>query len=152
MRTITEIRHIGLVVYDLKKSMNFWCKKLGFKIYKQLEEEGSFIDALIGYKNVKLTTVKISDKKGNIIELLHFKNAPNKKINLQWRGNTYSKGFTHLALKVKNIDHLYKSLRKKGIKFNSEPKISSDGKAKVTYCRTPEGVFLELVQITDENW
>ena len=66
--------------------MNFWCKKLGFKIYKQLEEEGSFIDALIGYKNVKLTTVKISDKKGNIIELLHFKNAPNKKINSQWRG------------------------------------------------------------------
>ena len=151
MKTITEIRHIGLVVYDLKKSMNFWCKKLGFKIYKQLEEEGSFIDALIGYKNVKLTTVKISDKKGNIIELLYFKNAPNKKINLQWRGNTYSKGFTHLALKVKNIDHLYKSLRKKGIKFNSEPIISNDRKAKVTYCRTPEGVFLELVQIINEN-
>ena len=151
MITNTEIRHIGLVVHDLKKSMNFWCKILGFKIYKRSIEEGSFIDALIGYKKVRLTTVKISDKKGNLIELLYFKNPPNKKINPQWKGNTYSKGFTHLALKVQNIDNLYKSLRKKGIKFNTKPIISSDGKAKVTYCKTPEGVFLELVQTTNEN-
>ena len=151
MKTITEIRHIGLVVYTLKKSMNFWCKKLGFKIYRRLEEEGPVIDAIIGYKNVKLTTVKISDQKGNLIELLYFKNPPNKKIKLQWKGNTYSRGFTHLALKVQNIDRLYKTLRKKGIKFNSEPRISNDGKVKLTYCRTPEGVFLELVQIINEN-
>ena len=151
MRTNTEIRHIGLVVPNLKKSMNFWCKKLGFKIYRRLEEEGPVIDAIIGYKNVKLTTVKISDQKGNLIELLYFKNPPNKKIKLQWKGNTYSRGFTHLALKVQNIDRLYKTLRKKGIKFNSEPRISNDGKVKLTYCRTPEGVFLELVQIINEN-
>ena len=151
MNMSAEIRHIGLVVHDLKKSVNFWCKQLGFKIYKQLEEEGPFVDALIGYKNVKLKTVKISDQKGNLIELLYFKNPPNKKKHLKWKGAAYSRGFTHLALKVKNIESLYKSLRKKGIKFNSEPKISNDGKAKVTYCRTPEGVFLELVQIRNEN-
>ena len=151
MRTNTKIRHIGLVVPNLKKSINFWCKKLGFKIYRRLEEKGPAIDAIIGYKNVKLTTVKISDQEGNLIELLYFKNAPTKKINLKWKGNTYSKGFTHLALTVQNIDSLYKELKKKGIKFNSKPRISNDGKAKVTYCRTPEGVFLELVQITNEN-
>ena len=127
MRTNTKIRHIGLVVPNLKKSINFWCKKLGFKIYRRLEEKGPAIDAIIGYKNVKLTTVKISDQEGNLIELLYFKNAPNKKINLKWKGNTYSKGFTHLALTVQNIDSLYKGLKKKGIKFNSEPRISNDG-------------------------
>ena len=40
MRTNTKIRHIGLVVPNLKKSINFWCKKLGFKIYRRLEERG----------------------------------------------------------------------------------------------------------------
>ena len=70
---------------------------------------------------------------------------------LKWKGNTFSKGFTHLALTVQNIDSLYKGLKKKGIKFNSKPRISNDGKAKVTYCRTPEGEFLELVQIKNEN-
>ena len=151
MKMSTKIRHIGLVVPNLKKSLNFWCKKLGFKIFKKLEEEGPVIDAIIGYKNVKLKTVKISDKNGNLIELLYFKNPPIEKKKLKWKGNTFSKGFTHLALKVQNIDRLYKNLRKNGIKFNSEPKISNDGKAKLTYCRTPEGVFLELVQIKNEN-
>ena len=68
MRTNTKIRHIGLVVPNLKKSINFWCKKLGFKIYRRLEEKGPAIDAIIGYKNVKLTTVKISDKKARSVQ------------------------------------------------------------------------------------
>ena len=151
MKMSAKIRHIGLVVPNLKKSLDFWCKKLGFKIFKKLEEKGPVIDAIIGYKNVKLKTVKISDKNGNLIELLYFKNPPIEKKKLKWKGNTFSKGFTHLALKVQNIDRLYKNLRKNGIKFNSEPKISNDGKAKLTYRRTPEGVFLELVQIKNEN-
>ena len=123
MKMNTKIRHIGLVVPNLKKSLDFWCKKLGFKIFKKLEEKGPVIDAIIGYKNVKLKTVKISDKNGNLIELLYFKNPPIEKKKLKWKGNTFSKGFTHLALKVQNIDNLYKSLRKEGIKFNTKPGI-----------------------------
>ena len=30
--------------------------------------------------------------------------------------------------------------------FNSKPKLSEDGKVVMTYCKTPEGAFLELVQ------
>ena len=30
--------------------------------------------------------------------------------------------------------------------FNSEPVISADGKVLITYCKTPEGSYLELVQ------
>ena len=35
---------------------------------------------------------------------------------------------------------------KKKIKFNSEPLFSKDGNVKMTYCKTPEGAFLELVE------
>ena len=37
-----------------------------------------------------------------------------------------------------------KNLKK--IEFNSKPLLSKDGKVKMTYCKTPEGAFLELVQ------
>ena len=54
MKTNIKVRHIGLVSPNLKKSINFWCNELGFKIKKRMKEEGSTIDSLIGYKNVNL--------------------------------------------------------------------------------------------------
>jgi len=145
MKTNIKIRHIGLVCPNLKKSMNFWCKELGFKVQRRMKEEGPIIDSIIGYNNVKLEIVKIADQNGNLLELLHFKNAPREN-KVQWKGKTYSNGFTHLALTVKNIDHIYNNLKKNKIKFNCKPQLSKDGKVKLTYCKTHEGVFLELVE------
>jgi hypothetical protein len=55
-------------------------------------------------------------------------------------------GYTHISLTVKNINYLYKNLKKNKIIFNSAPKISADGKVIMTYCKTPEGAYLELVE------
>ena len=137
------IRHTGLVTNNLKKSLIFWTKYLKFKIHKVMDEDGDLIDQIMLYKNVKLKTIKLKDKKNNLLELLYFKNKPKIKIN---KIKPYSDGFTHISITVKNIDSLYKSLSKKKIKFNSKPKISSDGNVIMTYCKTPEGAYLELVQ------
>ena len=77
------------------------------------------------------------------LELLHFKNSPKIKNKII---KPYSKGFTHISITVKNIVGIYKMLKKKNIKFNSKPEKSLDGNVLMTYCRTPEGAFLELVQ------
>ena len=95
------------------------------------------------YKDVKVKTVKLRDTSGLLIELLSFKNSPRIKQN---KIKPYSNGITHISLTVKNINILYKFLIKKKIKFNSEPRVSADGKVIMTYCKTPEGAFLELVQ------
>ena len=58
----------------------------------------------------------------------------------------YTLGYTHISITVKNIDSMYQNLKKKKIKFNSRPQITSDKKHKMTYCKTPEGAFLELVE------
>jgi 16S rRNA (guanine527-N7)-methyltransferase len=50
---ITEIRHTGIVVQDLKKVLNFFTKLLRFKIKKKMNEKGSYIDNILGLKNVK---------------------------------------------------------------------------------------------------
>ena len=137
------IRHTGLVTNNIKKSLLFWTKYLSFKIHKEMDEDGDLIDKIMLYKDAKLKTIKLKDNNHNLLELLYFKNKPKIRIN---KIKPYSNGFTHISITVKNINSLYKSLIRKKIKFNSKPKISSDGNVIMTYCKTPEGAYLELVQ------
>ncbi len=138
-----KIRHTGLVTKNLKKSLFFWNKVLNFKIKKRAIESGVLIDKIMEYKSAKVETVKLSDASGMLLELLYFINAPKKK---ESRIKPYSNGFTHISLTVKDINKIYKKLRKLKIKFNSKPSKSSDGNVLMTYCKTPEGAYLELVE------
>lgn len=138
-----KIRHTGIVTNNIKKSLLFWTKYLKFKIHKRANENGNLIDRIMLYKDVEVETIKLKDSSGLLIELLSFKNAPKIKKN---KIKPYSNGITHISLTVKNIKKLYKNLKKKNIKFNSNPRISADGKVIMTYCKTPEGAFIELVQ------
>tara|TARA_B110001450_G_scaffold249877_1_gene267804 strand:- start:95 stop:526 length:432 start_codon:yes stop_codon:yes gene_type:complete len=138
-----KIRHAGLVTNDLKKSLKFWTKYLKFKIKKKLDEDGDLIDKIMLYQNVKVKTYKLADNNNMLLELLYFKNSPKIKNN---KIMPYTNGFTHISVTVKNLNNLYKFLKKNKIKFNSKPQVSIDGNVLMTYCRTPEGAFLELVE------
>jgi len=138
-----KIRHTGLVTNDLKKSLKFWTKFLKFKIKKEMDEDGDLIDKIMLYQNVKVKTHKLVDNNNMLLELLYFKNSPKIKNN---KIKPYTNGFTHISVTVKNLNNLYKFLKKNKIKFNSKPQVSIDGNVLMTYCRTPEGAFLELVE------
>ena len=141
---MVAIRHTGIVTQNLKKSLFFWKKIIGFKLYKLDVESSSHLDEIFGYKNVKVKTIKLKDNKQNKIELLYFYNAPKIKKDLI---KPYNIGITHISITVENIKKLQKILIKNKVKFNAPPKKSADGKVLMTYCRTPEGYYLELVQI-----
>ena len=138
-----KIRHAGLVTYNLSKSLMFWKKKLKFKIKNRAIEGGDLIDKIMEYKSAEVETLKLSDTKGALLELLYFKNPPLKKKKII---KPYSNGFTHISITVRDIKKTYKSLKNMNIKFNSKPLESADGKVLMTYCKTPEGAYLELVQ------
>ena len=142
-----NLRHIGIVVHNLDENIYFWTNIMGFKIEKQMKEIGENIDKITGLKNVKLTTIKLSDKQSNLIELLKFHSHPDKK---QWPGKPYSTGITHIAFTVKDINSMIKQLNRRGYMNNLEPQISTDGKVKVLYAKGPEGLILELVEILNE--
>tara|TARA_B100000780_G_scaffold21785_1_gene14020 strand:- start:1258 stop:1533 length:276 start_codon:yes stop_codon:yes gene_type:complete len=74
-----NIRHTGIVTNDLKKSLIFWQKIIGFKIVNSLVEKGDLLDKVLGYKNVNVRTIKLKDTKNNLIELLYFINSPSVK-------------------------------------------------------------------------
>ena len=141
---ITNIRHTGLVVADLASALRFWCDLLGFRVSKQMEESGPHIDAMMGLKNVQVTTVKLAAPDGNLIELLHFSSHLHKP---SWEGTPHSTGLTHIALTVTDLEATWRRLTVAGITFNAPPQNSPDGYAKVTYCRGPEGLLLELVEM-----
>ena len=141
---IKQIRHTGLVVADLELALSFWRDLLGFNIEKQMDESGPHIDTMMGLKNVEVKTVKLSAPEGGVIELLHFKSHPDANA---WRGKPYTTGFTHIALTVKNIDECFKVLSNHGVDFPAVPQLSPDGKVKVIYCKGPEGLLLELVEV-----
>lgn len=141
---IKDIRHTGIVVADLEASLYFYRDLLGFQVAKQMEEAGDYIDKISGLKNVKVTTVKLAADDGNLIELLHYHSHPrkagdNKEICLI--------GVSHVAFTVEDLDAEYQRLTKAGVQFNSPPQFSPDGYAKVTFCRAPDGVLIELVEL-----
>ena len=140
---MVKIRHTGIVTSNLKKSLWFWKDQLNFKIKKKANEKGEAIDKVLGYKNVRVKTLKLEDKNKNLIELLFFLNSPRIKKNKIF---PYSVGITHISVTVTKLESLYRKLIKKKVKFNSKPKISADRKVLMTYCKTPEGCYLELVE------
>lgn len=138
-----SIRHIGLVVADFEAAIRFWCETMGFSISRQMKESGVHIDKMMSLNNVEVTTAKLTDPNGNLLELLHFTSHPDRN---DWIGKPYSTGLTHIALTVDNIDLMYERLQGRELFFLAAPQMSPDGRVKVTYARGPEGIILELVE------
>ena len=144
MKILKNIRHIGIVTENLKKSLWFYEKVLGFKKKVSMVEYGKITDRLTNLKKTVINTVKLKSPKSEVmIELLEFKkkNKDNKK-----NYNISRSGTSHFAITINNIDRNYKSLRKKGISFVCKPLFSNDKKVKLTFCRAPEGTLIEMVE------
>ncbi|GAG92784.1 unnamed protein product, partial [marine sediment metagenome] len=73
-----NIRHFGIVVSDIEKSLKFYRDLLGFQIKTDVLEKGSFIDAILGLEDIKVRTIKMSADDGNLVELLWYKSHPRK--------------------------------------------------------------------------
>ena len=138
------IRHIGIVVSDLEKSLHFYRNLLGLKVQMDMLEQGKFIDSISNLKNVKVRTIKMSADDGNLVELLWYKSHPRKPGGEK---EICKIGVSHVAFTVEDIDYEYKRLKEKGVKFHCPPQISPDNKAKVAFCHDPEGNHRELVEI-----
>jgi catechol 2,3-dioxygenase-like lactoylglutathione lyase family enzyme len=131
------------VVNDLEKTRDFWINTLGFKFHIEAKEESPYIDELLAIKDPSLTTVKLIDSKGFIIELLKFDNY---QVVNSWSGDLKTTGLTHIALTVDNLDELVEILRKLDYQTLSEIKTSPNKKVKVVFVKGPESIILELVQ------
>jgi catechol 2,3-dioxygenase-like lactoylglutathione lyase family enzyme len=134
---------VGIVVNDLGKNKDFWMNSLGFQIHVEALEQSPYIDELLAIKDPNLTTVKLIDSKGFVIELLKFDNY---QVEESWSGDLKTTGLTHIALTVDDIEELVGNLKKLNYQLLSEIKMSPNGKVKVVFIKGPEGLMLELVE------
>jgi catechol 2,3-dioxygenase-like lactoylglutathione lyase family enzyme len=134
---------VGIVVHDLAKSKDFWMNALGFQLHVEALEQSPYIDELLAIKDPNLTTVKLIDSKGFIIELLKFDNY---QVEKSWSGDLKTTGLTHIALTIDNVEELVENLKKLNYQLLSEIKVSPNGKVKVVFVKGPEGLMLELVE------
>lgn len=140
---IKNIRHTGIVVVDMEASLNFYRDLFGFKVVKQQNETGGFIDKILGLSGVKVTTVKMVASRGQMIELLKYDAPPSKNVPRK----ICEIGISHIAFTVDDLNKQYARLQNEGVQFVSSPRLSPDGIAKVAFCRAPEGTFVELVEV-----
>lgn len=137
-----NLRHVGLIVKDLEKSLKIYRDILNFEPKVDQLEQGKFFEIFTGIDNVKARTVKCFANDESCIELIEFYSlTPKKRLKVL---NSY--GFNHIALNVDDIYDLEKKLIKERVRFISAPTINPEKKAIVAFCKDFEGNLLELVQ------
>lgn len=138
------VRHFGIVVSNLQKSLEFYKDLLGLKVKIQAVEFGNYIDQLNGKPAILVTTVKMSADDGpTLIELLKFERP---EIKSEKATGPFKIGPTHIAFTVENLEKIYKKFSANGVHFNCPPIIPPNSKAKVTFCKDPDGTLIELVE------
>jgi len=142
------LRHVGITVSNIDRSLKFYRDLLGLQISREMNEAGEYIDNFSGLKNVRVHTVKMKFQPSNdiMLELLCYSSHP-EPAEPNLNNSITQIGCSHFALTIENLDLLYTKLIKNNIHVMCEPQISPDGKAKLTFCRDPDGTLIELVEM-----
>ena len=141
---IKAVRHTGIVVRYLEKSVEFY-RALGFVENKRDIEEGIFIDTVVGLQSTKLEWVKLKAPDGYLLELLQYHSHPEQKIITNQKSNQV--GYSHLAFSVNGIDTICEKIKNIGGSVVNPPILTNDKKVKVAYCHDNEGNLMEIVEI-----
>lgn len=139
-----EVRHVGIVVEDMEAMLGFYRDLLGMTVAVDFSEQGEFIDTVIGMRGIDLRMVKLTAEDGGMIELLQYRSLPDVGNGTE---KLYQRGLTHIAFTVDSVDAIYNDWRSRNVPFLSPPTRSPDGKARLAFCRDPEGNFLEIVEV-----
>lgn len=126
---LKKFEHVGIVVGDLKKSLEFYNGLLGFPVVRDAE-----------VKALNLHVVFL-DAGGSMIELMDYQDkegfvrAPEKYF-----------GLGHISLLVDDIQSAYKGLKAKGLTFIRAPLEIVPGQVSHAIFLDPDGVHIELLQ------
>jgi lactoylglutathione lyase len=133
MGKITGIAHLAITVKDMKKSLDFYTRILGFKKAFEIPEPQTgapWIEYLyIGNRQ--------------FIELFYNGSKDNP-----WSGEL--RGFNHLCLEVDDIHAVAEWLKKEGAEVTDGPKQGCDHNWQA-WIKDPDGVRIELMQIDGQS-
>lgn len=143
MALVKGMRHTGIICKDIQLSLIFYRDFLGLKVIQDFWDTSDYINQITGISDGNVHMIKMEASDGTVIELLDYESHPAELIDQK----IYSPGACHLALQVHNIKKAYAELSGKGVRFISEPVLSSEGIAKVCFCFDPNNTRIELVEM-----
>ena len=122
---ILGIGHVGFVVSDMERAVDFYQNKLGFSIVAEI----SLPDRQIKFLEIC---------KGQTIELFSGGEA---KIEISPK----TIGYAHTCLIIDDIANLIDELKAKGVEISGEPRINDDGSGSFRIL-DPDGNLFEMMQ------
>jgi|SaaInlStandDraft_5_1057022.scaffolds.fasta_scaffold122927_2 catechol 2,3-dioxygenase-like lactoylglutathione lyase family enzyme len=147
-KMILAFRHMGIVVTDMERAIEFYCKLLEHKIIVDFIEKGEYFNHLIGMKNTEARVVKANSPDGSYIELIEFLNC---SVNSTNKKKFTTIGCNHICFTVERIFELYDKLVTSGVEFVSPPLKSDFDPVLTCFCYDPDGTLVQFVEITDHN-
>lgn len=154
-RITTGIRYISVVCTDLKKSLEFYCDKLGgipdlnkSAIHKTIISPNEKVAKAFGFDELAQWSgclVRFSeDEEATALNLEQFMKPP-------VTGKAYDKvnnvGLTRMCFHVDDVDKMYNELKEKGVDFVSPPietKSPTRGLFKACDCKDPDGIEITI--------
>lgn len=140
-----SVRHAGLVVSDLERSLAFYRDIIGLRVRAGMTESGDYIEKVVGIPGAVLEWVKLEAADGSLVELIEYKKGMGPSGQTE-NANADRRGFSHVAFTVHDIEGMYTTLCTGGFHCNNPPEPSPDGGVKVMYCHDPDGIIVELVE------
>lgn len=132
----TRLLHTMLRVGNLDRSINFYTKILGMKLFRKEDyPDGHFTLAFVGYGD---------ERCGSTIELTH-----------NWGRENYEHGsaFGHIAIAVKDIKATFTKLEALGVKVLRSPgpmAVGSPDRSEaevIAFIEDPDGYRIELIEV-----
>jgi len=137
-------RHVGIVVRDMEKMLDFYRDFLGLAVQIDFREKGAFIDTVQGLEGVDVRMVKLALPDGSLIELLCDDGHPVEELD---RRRLCDAGIVHVAFTVEDVEKTHEAFSARGLDTLGAPTTSPDGKARLFFARDPEGNLMELVEM-----
>jgi catechol 2,3-dioxygenase-like lactoylglutathione lyase family enzyme len=137
-----RITHLGICVADLDRSRAFYRDALGMDEVATLRVAGEPTQTLLDVDDLDLELVYL-ERDGIRIELLHY-HGPGTAVDAARPMNQV--GFTHLSLRVPELDSLVEAIRSAGGSVDDETLVRFVGGNRGVMAHDPDGTRLELIE------
>ena len=133
MGKITGIAHLAVTVKDMKKSLDFYTRVLGFKKAFEIPNPET------GKPWIEYLYVG----NGQFVELFYDGTKDNP-----WSGEL--RGFNHICLQVDDIHSVVEHVKKEGVEITSGPMQGCDFNWQA-WIMDPDGIRIEFMQIDKQS-
>ena len=141
-----HIEHVGIIVSDMDRSIDFYCNILGFDLTQRVDLcTGETVEKGVGIPGaaLQLAHLKLGDS-ATLIELLCYINPKSKPLPEDAKSNDIGVG--HVAFNVEDPDGYYEMLDKNGVSFISPGVMTSSTGERFCYFYDPDGAVLEFIK------